>query len=81
MAKVLKAFPAGCKGHGRYPWNEWLDGRTWELKRGVDFECSTISFRTSAYAMARKRSQQLRSVISDDAITLQAYKADTPDGH
>lgn len=29
---------------GRYPWHEWTDGQQREAERGVDYECSDITF-------------------------------------
>lgn len=50
-------------GRGRppiYPWDEWLDGSTWLLTKGEDFDIQIESMRQSIYNMARRRGGHAR---------------------
>lgn len=70
MAEKLDSFEfSGNKRTGRrpkYPWDEWLNGATWKLERGIDFHVPAKSFRTSLYAQARKRGMALEYTISEN---------------
>jgi len=37
----------------QYPWTEWTDGKTWEVTKGEDFECTLNSFRNGLYSIAK----------------------------
>jgi hypothetical protein len=69
MAEVLDAFPERERV-GRYPWDDWLNGQIWKLKRGEDFMCKVGSFRNYAYARAAGR--RLALYIDGDYVYLQA---------
>ena len=47
MAKVIKSFKFRRSGTpvSFYPWDQWLDGRCWELEAGKDYTVSTDSIR------------------------------------
>ena len=53
MAKVANDF--AFSQESQYPWDQWFDGQTWELKQGEDFTCQAKSFRQLAHAAAKKR--------------------------
>jgi hypothetical protein len=38
-----------------YPWDEWTDGSSYTLVRGVDFDIELEVFRNKLYAQAKKR--------------------------
>lgn len=67
MAKVIE-HPDPLPRH--YPWAQWLDGRTWELVRGVDFDCAPASFQRNAYRAARRRGGGLATRIVGDRVQL-----------
>ena len=39
-----------------YPWDEWTDGQTWRIRKGVDFKVAMKAMRHAIYytACARK---------------------------
>ena len=39
----------------RHPYDEMLDGNTWELVKGEDYHCTTKSFRNQIYSEAARR--------------------------
>jgi hypothetical protein len=53
MAKTLQQFPSPTVS--RYPWDEWLDGRVWELVPGEDFTAKVNTFKQMAQTQARRR--------------------------
>lgn len=68
MARTLEEFPAPT-GQQRYPWDQWLDGRVWELTQGTDFAAKPSTFRTNAQLQASKRggTAKTRSLKQGDA--------------
>lgn len=57
----------------KYPWNEWLDGRTWRATRGVDFDVSLDAFRSVLYGKASRTSRwKIRSEIDGDSVVFRA---------
>lgn len=69
MAETVNEFPVvGRKRTTKYPWSEWLDGQVWRLEKGDngDFNCSTKSFRLSAYQAAKKNNVKVRTVCVEE---------------
>lgn len=64
--------------HLLYPWDEWLNGETWELRRGQHYEGPGERLRRSAWTMASRRGKKLRTrLLRDDAgegLLLRAYE-------
>lgn len=75
MAEVIKKFEfSPGRGNGRYPWNEWLDGRAWKLKFGTDFRCGMTAFRASCYGAAARTGKTCRTeAVGEDEIVIQAF--------
>lgn len=74
MAKVLRKHKFGPTPSGResiYRWDDWLDGRIWQLTKGKDFNCLTNSMRVQAYARARERQLRVRTTIHGDTLIIQ----------
>jgi len=46
----------------QYPWAEWTDGRTWEVEKGEDFECTLNSFRNGLYSVAKTLAMKVTSM-------------------
>jgi hypothetical protein len=44
-----------------YPWDEWSDGRTWQITRGEDFEVSAMAMRAQITGAATRRG--MRAII------------------
>lgn len=81
MAKLLNAFPEDKESQprGRYPWEKWLDGRVWELKKGTraeveaeeaDFHVATKSFTSAVKQAAKNRKGDVRTAPIDNGTTL-----------
>lgn len=77
MAKRLDAFPDGPT-RDKYPWDEWLDGSVWLLRKGEDYGITTPSMRAAASRAAKAAGKKVRSrIIKDDdgeALVVQAYE-------
>jgi hypothetical protein len=72
MAKQLDEFPRQ-KRRGKYPWEEWLNGHVWLLRKGEDYETSSSSMRAIAASAAKSAGKRLRTQVSrddDDTETL-----------
>ncbi len=81
MAERLDEFPGGerTKGGGRkYPWDEWLDGSVWLLRKGEDYAATTLSFRATVSKTAKREGKKVRSrTIKDEqgeGLAIQAYR-------
>jgi hypothetical protein len=72
VARILDTFPKDDSRTAAHPWDEWMDGRVRELKRGEDFKGSAINFRQNAYKQARQRGKHLRSLVRGDVVVMQA---------
>lgn len=72
MAKILEEFTFARDTRNR-PWDKWLDGQIWQLKKGVDFHGRITSMRGGASSQAKKRGKALRShVVDDNTLVIQA---------
>jgi hypothetical protein len=74
MPRVLDRFPDSPMA--KYPWDEWLDGRVWELTPGEDFAAKPSTFRANAQLQAKKRGgsvrvRTLRGLHGKDRLVLQ----------
>lgn len=82
MAQVVTELPkrkGGGKGRAeKYPYDEWLDGQIWQLEEGEgkDFQVNKMSFMTSVRGAAKKRGLKLKSRVLDNAVVIQAEKAE-----
>ena len=57
----------------RYPVEEWADGRTWTLKRGVDFTTNVNTARSVVADAGRRAGIRFTtSVRDDDTLQIQA---------
>ena len=62
----------------RYPWDEWLDGRTWTLEAGVDFDAGKHDQMAAMVHQAARR-RGLKSVTRFDNTTgMLRIKAEVP---
>lgn len=79
MAEVLEQHDFASTGiHGKYPWTKWLDGQIWKLRKHVDYDCTTDSFKQAAYAWARRHDIIVQIHMDqkqqDEFVILQARK-------
>jgi hypothetical protein len=65
MATTLETFPRLATQ--MYPWDEWLDGRVWQLTRGEDYKSKTSTFMANARLQAKRRGGTLRTSARDNA--------------
>lgn len=73
MSKVVDGFPGNCKGRiTRYPWDQWLDGQTWELTPGEDFGTSVATFRRVLHSAATARGRKYITRLNDGKLYIQA---------
>jgi hypothetical protein len=71
MAKTVDTMPATGKigPPPKYPWDEWLNGETWELVQGTDFHtASSSNFATYALRMIKRRELDLRVVVRGPVV-------------
>lgn len=65
MAEILNEEPNWHSSRkGRYPWDEWFDGRVWHLKKGEDFQVASGAFRAAAANAAKSRHLNLKAKIT-----------------
>jgi hypothetical protein len=81
VAEKLENFPGGArtKGGGRkYPWDEWLDGSIWLLRKDEDYSSTTLSFRATISKTAKREGKKVRSrTVKDErgeGLAIQAYE-------
>lgn len=79
MARRLKRYDFGDRyrnnGRGGHPWDDWLDGSPWRLKRGEDFAASVKNFQAHASRAATARGLSIMTAReSDDVVVIQAVR-------
>jgi hypothetical protein len=69
MAVELEQFPSGARAT-KYPWEQWMNGSVWKLRRGEDYEATTRSMRTFAHTKASSADMKVktRTLTDDDGI-------------
>ena len=80
MANRLKSydFSDRYRNNGRvgHPWDKWLDGSPWRLRRGDDFEATVKNFQAAAARAASARGKSIRTrAESDSTVVIQAVPA------
>jgi len=63
----------------QYPWGDWTDGRTWEVEKGEDFECTLNSFRNGLYSIAKTLAMKVTSMTIPDEGTIRFRFVDIDD--
>lgn len=77
MAKKLRNYDFGNRyrenGRVGHPWDEWLDGSPWRLKRGEDFNATVRNFQAHAARHAGSRGMSIKTKREDDeTVVIQA---------
>lgn len=77
MAKILRNFNFDGGGE-KYPYDEWFDGRIYQLDRGIDFTVHPNSMRINLYNAAERRGLQVQTRILESqetpvSVIVQAY--------
>lgn len=73
MAKVVEGdLPLDGRA-SKYPWEQWFDGRTWELTKGEDYNVQNENMRSATYIAAKRSGKRVSiSVVDETTIRLQA---------
>jgi len=85
MPQLLNSFPESRRKQatGRksnFPWDDWLDGRIWQLSMAEDFIMTPSAFTTIAARAALLRGLALRLVeTSRTEVALQAQRVSWED--
>ena len=78
MARVLDNYDFSPRRWGVYNWEQWADGRIWEVVHGKDYKTGT-GFRSSALGYARRNNLTLKTstkkVQGKEAIVFQFIPA------
>jgi len=75
MASIIEdGALAAAAARNRYPWADWLDGRTWELTRADFPGISRRSFQTTAQSAAARRGKRIITSWQDGRLLLRAVK-------
>ena len=62
MARRLDSFPGeGPRGQRRYPWDEWIDGSPWEIRRCEDYDVPTENMRVNLHMKASSLARKVRT--------------------
>lgn len=84
MAKVTGSGESGLgpvhRRHAKYPWDDWQDGRIWEIQGGgKDFDVSPRYMQTQLHVRARHIGRLVTTRVRDDVITFTFQKANETD--
>lgn len=76
MAEVVSNLPIrerpDLRNEGRYPWDEWLDGRAWKLEGGKDFKQKPETFRMAVRTVAKRRGLKVKTRQVGKDVFIQA---------
>ena len=78
MAKIIEGnIPHGKADISKYPWEEWFDGQTRELTRGVDFTVTLASFRCTILAAGKRCGKRvITRAKNENTLLIQASDND-----
>lgn len=78
MAQQLDRMPGagGRTPRGSYPWDEWLNGDKWHLRRGQDYRVKTLAMRAYVYRFAGIHGVTVSTVRDpdDQGISIHAHR-------
>ena len=74
MAKQLDSFEFTNRKKGIYPWDKWLNGKPWEMVKGIDYKCGDQGFMAAAATAARNRDLKIRTQRVDGGVVIQAFR-------
>jgi hypothetical protein len=67
MGRRLDSFPGDASsGRRKYPWDEWTDGSTWEIRRGDDYDVATENMRVNLHMKADSLGCKVRTRKFED---------------
>jgi hypothetical protein len=79
MREIKFKFPRNAGGNAKYDWDTILNGKTWELKQGEDFEMEPRTFVAHCHGTAKRRDKRVRTHSHGKVVVVQAYKKDKPE--
>ena len=50
----------------RYPWHDWLNGSTWLLLQGEDFDIPPVEFQAYVLHLARENNARVKTMINEE---------------
>lgn len=66
--------PPNTPGNRKHPWEHWLDGSIWRIRRFQDFTCAIHTLRAQLYTQSRMRGKKMRIHVEDaETLVIQAY--------
>ena len=74
MREVTFEFPPAGGGTAKYPWDKILNGQTWELVQGEDFEMEPRTFVAHCHGTAKRRNMKVRTHTKQNTIILRAFQ-------
>jgi hypothetical protein len=80
MAKVIEHQfrQSQPRKNERYPWTEWADGKTRELRQGEDFSRDPWVVYNAAKSYGQRRGLMLRGEVRGDRLIIQFVPAEQP---
>lgn len=66
---TMPGLPSGAPA--KYPWQTWMDGDWWLLKKGEDYEVETRSFRATVQQYARRRGHVATTRLVEGGLLVQ----------
>ena len=69
MSEILDDYEWSEHIKGRqakYPWDEWIDGKTRKIVQGEDFTCKVPSMQTLLRDTARFNNMSVRTSVTDE---------------
>lgn len=86
MATVLKSYDWSIVSRTNkrersrsYPWNDWFDGRIWQLEQGTDFDGPPASLERVIRTSANRRQIKVRIRIDGEIVVLQQHNGEMPE--
>lgn len=70
MARIHKQLPPP---HEKYPWEDWFDGRVWELIQDEDFDAAITSMVPMIHIAAKRYDCTVQTRIVGTSVFMQAY--------
>jgi hypothetical protein len=85
MATILRSYDwsqvsrANKRARSRsYPWDDWFDGRIWQLEPRVDFDGPAVSLERVIRTSANRRGIKVRIRIDGDVVVVQRHEDGDP---
>lgn len=68
MAERIEPFTPRSGRPPSYPWDEWMDGSTWRIERGVDFEIPARNMAAVIRARGHRVGQLATTRVIGDSV-------------